>query len=86
MEKLKSGSEVTESEGDWLSNDLNGNSDASTQQLGKGGVGPAQTTYLYIQMEYCPRCFFLKPLQRPMFIVILGAYECLWLKTMPIQY
>ena len=55
MEKLKSGSEITDSEGDWLSNDQNGSSEASTRQLGKGGSGPAQTTYLYIQMEYCPR-------------------------------
>lgn len=55
MEKLKSGSEVTDSEGDWLSNDKTESSDAGTPENWKGGSGPAQTTYLYIQMEYCPR-------------------------------
>jgi len=53
MEKLKSGSEVTDSEGDWLSNDKMGSLDTDTTELWKNG--PAQTTYLYIQMEYCPR-------------------------------
>ncbi|KAG0591417.1 hypothetical protein KC19_1G174500 [Ceratodon purpureus] len=55
MEKLRSGSEVTDSVGDWLSNDQLGSSDASTRQLTKAESGSAQTTYLYIQMEYCPR-------------------------------
>lgn len=51
MERLKTGSEVTDSEGDWISSgklkDVPGAS--------KGDPGLAQTTYLYIQMEYCPR-------------------------------
>ena len=71
MEKLRSGSEVTDSVGDWLSNDQLGSSDASTRQLTKAESGSAQTTYLYIQMEYCPRYFFfLKLLQRLLFVVM----------------
>lgn len=54
MERLKTGSEVTDSEGDWISSgklkDVPGAS--------KGDPGLAQTTYLYIQMEYCPRWAF----------------------------
>lgn len=53
MERLKTGSEVTDSEGDWI---LSGKSkDTNVPGASQGDAGLAQTTYLYIQMEYCPR-------------------------------
>ncbi|XP_073387701.1 eIF-2-alpha kinase GCN2-like isoform X2 [Physcomitrium patens] len=55
LEKLRSGSETTDSGSDWLASGKSGSADAGTSKLWNGGSGPAHTTYLYIQMEYCPR-------------------------------
>ena len=55
MEKLNNGSEVTDSEGDWLSEGLSNSKDLGAPDPCKGEQGSTQTTYLYIQMEFCPR-------------------------------